>query len=303
MILFVHIISSALWIGTAATLPFWGNRANRADHLHTVLGIIDTVFILKCIFIMGGLTLTLGSGFYLAHVYGFSLLPFSGNPGWLDAAMGISLVILANSWVIFYFLLAGRKGRRSLMRVVPPIGYTNIGLIITVMYLMVVKPAENSLVTMLSIALGFIVLANAFNAAVRLVKLRKLRGMAAKDFAEMYFGFLNDERMTDLMKLFRDDARFVDPFATGPVNGILAIERFFQKLGDQFESIKMFPKVVSGTPEEILIHWEAVGITKNGQRLDGLLGTNRMRRCNGKIKEVLIEFDLNALPQVQLVSV
>jgi len=58
---FLHVLTSAVWLGTAATLPFWGNRMNRADNLDMVLGISNTVFALKIFFIMGGLVLTLGS--------------------------------------------------------------------------------------------------------------------------------------------------------------------------------------------------------------------------------------------------
>lgn len=303
MLLFIHILSSAIWLGTASTLPFWGNRANRADHLHTVLAIIDTVFVLKCAFIMGGLMLTLTTGLVMAGDYGFTWLPSSINPGWLNAAIAISFVIFINSWLIFYFLVVGRKGRRSLMRLVPPIGYTNIGLIATVVMLMVIKPMGATLTSSLSIALGLIVLANLINASLKTIRWLKLRKMPAGDFAKLYFGLLNEEKMTDLLKLFRDDAQFIDPFATGPVNGILAIERFFQKLGDQFETIKMFPRHVVGSSEELLVHWEAIGITQNGQKMASLKGTNRMRRSNGKIASAHIEFDLADLPQVQLVRV
>jgi len=109
--------------------------------------------------------------------------------------------------------------------------------------------------------------------------------------------------MTDLLKLFRDDATFNDPFAVGPVKGILAIEQFFQKLGDQFDTINISPRKVSGEKNHILIEWEANGITQNGVPMQGLIGTNAMQRSNGKIFQVDIDFNLDDLPTIQRVSV
>ena len=299
MLLFIHIVSAAIWLGTAITLPFWGNRANRADHLHTVLGIIDTVFILKCVFIMGGLASTLFTGWLLATEY---QLINNHPPMWLSVALTISLVIAVNSTVIFYFLWIGRKGKRSLMRLVPPIGYSNIALIILVYFLMVYKPAEQTALLAAAWVVGLVLLANAINITVKVTKLNKLKNMSPVEYADNYFALLNAEKMTDLLKLFRDDAKFIDPFATGPIYGILAIEQFFQKLGDQFDTIKMLPEKVEGSCKHFTIHWVAQGTTQNGEQMPALRGTNKMTRINGKISTVLIDFDLEQLPQVQLVN-
>ncbi len=303
MLLYIHILASALWLGTAATLPFWGNRMNHADHLHTVLSIIDTVLTLKVVFIMGGLLATLGTGALLMKQYGYSSLALSQLPGWILSALDLSAVIFINSWVILYLLVAGRRGKRSWMRMVPPIGYTNIGLIALVIYLMVVKPTSEVLEAAMLGALAFIALANLVNLVIKHRRSTQLSRMAPDQFAETYFGLLNGEKMIDLLKLFRDDAQFIDPFATGPVEGILAIESFFQKLGDQFESIRIEPRSVSGTPDNLLIHWEANGVTQNGALLEQLRGTSNMKRRNGKIYRVDIDFDLAQLPQIQRVAV
>jgi len=303
MLLYLHIISSSLWLGTAATLPFWGNRMNRADHLHTVLNIIDTVFILKCVYIMGGLLLTLGTGVLLAQQSGLALLSFDQLPAWLFSALTVSFIIFVNSWIIFYFMLSGRRGKRSLMRLVPPIGYTNIGLILLVFFLMVFKPAGKSLFQALSIFLIPIVIANLLNISIRLAKRVKLKGLSAERFADYYFRLINEEKMTDLFKLFHDDAKFIDPFATGPINGILAIERFFQQLGDQFDSIRIIPQNLSVNSEDIHIHWKAQGITKNGLKMESLFGTNNLTKRKRKIIKVNIDFNLDDLPQIQRVTV
>lgn len=300
---FFHILFGAIWLGTAATLPFWGNRMNRADHLHTVLGIVDTIFILKCVFIMGGLLSTLATGSALATTYGFSISALDGNPMWINLSLFISLVIFINSWVIFFFLLLGRRGRRSLMRMVPPIGYTNIGLIVLVVYLMAVKPGAGDALSHVAFVVFAIVLANAINITVKLLRHIKIKDMQAKEFADMYFGLLNAEKMTDLLKLFSDGAKFYDPFATKPVLGILAIEQFFQKLGDQFDSIKIVPRRVTGDKNRIEIEWEASGTTQNGESMDTLVGTNIMQRKNGKIFQVDIDFNLGDLPTIQRVAV
>lgn len=303
MLLFIHILSSALWLGSAATLPFWGNRMNRADHLNTVLSIIDTIFILKCVLIMGGLIATLTTGVLLLEQLGLLLLPLDQTPEWLLSALVISLIILVNSCVIFYFMIVGRRGKRSLMRLVPPIGYTNIGLISFVFYLMAVKPVDRELYATLLIIISLILIANLINIMVRTSIWMKIKNMSAKEFADFYFKLLNEEKMTDLFKLFHDDAKFIDPFATGPIIGILAIERFFQQLGDQFDTIKIIPQKVTGSPENLLIHWEAQGITKNGITMNNLSGTNNMKRRNGKIFHVDINFSLDDLPQIQRVTI
>lgn len=302
MLLFIHVLSCAIWLGTAMTLPFWGNRMNRADHLHTVLGIIETVFLLKCVFIMGGLIATLTSGMLLATSYGISLTDYSVNPNWINIGLLVSAIIFINSWAIFFFLLLGRKGKRSLMRIVPPIGYTNIGLIITVIYLMVVKPDDKTATSHTLIAVSFICIANAINILAKWIRYIRIRKMSPQEFANMYFGLLNEEKMTDLLKLFRDDAIFLDPFATGPVKGILAIEQFFQKLGDQFSTINISPRKVSGKPEDLYIEWEANGTTQNGVEMRNLQGTNNMKRKNGKIFKVDINFSLEDLPTIQRVE-
>lgn len=301
-LLFFHVLSFALWLGAAATLPFWGNRMNRADHLHTVLGIIDTVFLIKCVFIMGGLMMTLITGFMLASSYGFDGL-FDSAPEWLQLSAIISAIIFINSWIIFFFLLYGRRGHRTLMRTVPPIGYTNIFLIILVACLMVKKPAGSQLYWLAGLWVAAIVIANLINIVIKLIRLKRLTTMPGKDYVENYFSLMNAEKMTDMLKLFNDRIVFNDPFANGPVQGILQLEKFFQKLGDQFETIKILPKKVDQQGEHILIQWEANGTTQNGEPLVGLKGTNKMTRINGKIAKVDIDFDTAQLPRVQLVDV
>ncbi len=301
-LLFFHVLSFALWLGAAATLPFWGNRMNRADHLHTVLGIIDTVFLIKCVFIMGGLMVTLITGFMLASSYGFEGL-FDSAPEWLQLSAIISAIIFINSWIIFFFLLYGRRGHRTLMRTVPPIGYTNIFLIILVACLMVKKPAGSQLYWLAGLWVAAIVIANLINIVIKTIRLKRLATMPGKDYVENYFSLMNAEKMTDMLKLFNDRIVFNDPFANGPVRGILQLEKFFQKLGDQFETIKILPKKVDQQGEHIFIQWEANGTTQNGEPLVGLKGTNKMTRINGKIAKVDIDFDTAQLPRVQLVDV
>lgn len=302
MLLYIHVLFSALWLGTAATLPFWGNRANRADHLHTVLGIIDTVFVLKCVFIMGGLITTLTTGLLLANQYQFYLLQPWLNPSWLFWAEVITLIIFINSWLIFYFLVVGRKGKRSLMRRVPAIGYSNIALIGLVYFLMVTKPEASQTLKLVGISCAIILLLNLVNLVVKLKKWHRIKQMSAAEFAEYYFSLLNAEKMTDLLKLFRDDAVFNDPFATSEIKGILNIEQFFQKLGDQFDEIKICPEQVDGDSDRVEILWCAIGKTQNGQIMPALRGSNIMQRSQGLICQVDIDFDLNDLPNVQRVS-
>ncbi len=301
-LLFFHILFFALWLGAAATLPFWGNRMNRADHLHTVLGIVDTVFLLKCIFIMGGLMITLATGFMLAHNYE---IDFSSGktPDWLQFSIYISALIFINSWIIFFFLFYGRRGHRTLMRTVPPIGYTNIFLIILVALLMVKKPSGSDLYQITGLWISLIVIANLINLIAKTLRRNRLSTMSGQDYVANYFGLMNAEKMTDMLKLFDDKIIFNDPFATGSVNGILQLEKFFQKLGDQFETIKIEPKNVEQKEDHIFIQWEANGVTQNGEPLVALRGTNKMARVNGKIARVDIDFDLAQLPKVQLVNV
>lgn len=302
MLLYVHVLFAAIWLGTAATLPFWGNRMNRADHLNTVLDIIDTVFILKCAFIMTGLMVTLITGTIMMINMGYSLNPLQ-NPHWIMISQLISALIFLNSWIIFFFIYWGRKGRRTLMRLVPPIGYTNIGLIAFVMLLMVTKPGDDKASSLAWTAISLISAANLINIALKMRRAYRIRQMQPPQFVDLYFSLLNEEKMTDLFKLFDDRTVFNDPFATGPVKGILALEQFFQKLGDQFETIKISPKSVSGTREKIFINWEAAGVTTNGAKMESLRGTNTMTRRKGKIIKVDINFNTSDLPPVQLVAV
>jgi hypothetical protein len=65
MILLLHILFAGIWIGTAVTLPFWNKSIYNADNLDSVLNMSDTIFLLKCYLIIGGLIVTLGSGIYL----------------------------------------------------------------------------------------------------------------------------------------------------------------------------------------------------------------------------------------------
>ncbi|NQZ07707.1 MAG: nuclear transport factor 2 family protein [Algicola sp.] len=302
MLIFIHVLSACLWLGTATTLPFWGKKMNEADHLHTVLGIVETVFKLKVVLIMGGLMSTLITGFMLVNQYYGSFIAPRDTVEWLFVGQLFSLYIFCSSWLIFYFLVVGRKGKRSLMRIVPTFGYTNVGLIAIVVYLMVVKPAVGTVWGSISIALGIIIFLNIVNVVVKFNKKSRLKSMSSDEFAAHYFGLLNDENMAQLFKLFDDNAEFYDPFATQPVIGILAVEQFFQKLGDQYDTIKIKPIKVEGPADDIMIHWEANGVTQNGSQMTGLKGTNNMKRKNGIIYRVDINFDLADLPPIQRVT-
>lgn len=189
------------------------------------------------------------------------------------------------------------------MRAVPPIGYTNIFLIIFVSFLMVKKPTETNLYLITSLWIGLIIAANLLNIFAKTTRLRRLSTMPGKDYAENYFRLMNAEKMTDMLKLFNDKIVFNDPFATESVKGILQLEKFFQKLGDQFETIKIEPMHVEQKGNDIYIQWEANGITQNGEPLKALKGTNQMTRIKGKIERVEIDFDISKLPKVQLVDV
>ena len=300
---FLHVIAAALWFGTAVTLPFWGNRMKRADHLDTVLGIMDTVFVLKCTFIMGGLVLTLFTGIALMERAALPYLPLDPSLSWLTLSQLIYLVIFVNSCLILYLMTMGRKGRRSYFRYVPPLGYNNIALILLVYLQMTVKPAWETQLWVFFLPLALLVTLDLFFVRSRIRHWGAIRRMPAEAFAELYFGLLREEDMTEFFRLFHDDAEFHDPFATGPVIGIMAIERFFQRLGEQFEDIEIIPRKVSGNTQTIVTHWEAVGTTKNGVPMASLLGTNTMQRLKGRIKSVHIDFDPADLPQVVRVSV
>lgn len=303
MLVAIHVIGGALWFGTAATLPFWGNRMNRADHLNTVLGILDTVYLLKLVFIMGGLLLTLGSGLLLASQSG--LLAWSYEPAlsWLATAQWTSLVIFINSWVLLYLMTRGRNGRRSYLRYVPPIGYNNLFLILLLYVQMTLRPSADQQIFFFWGPIAALCCADIAFGLKRWLSLRRLRRMSAQAFAQLYFRLLKEENMTELFRLFHDDAEFHDPFATGPVCGIKSIEIFFQKLGEQFEHIEITPVKISGDTQRVETNWLARGLTKNGQAMNQLAGTNVMQRLNGKIKRVDIKFDPADLPQVCLVSV
>lgn len=297
----LHVLGASVWFGTAATLPFWGNRMNRATHLQVVLDIIETVYLLKCLLIMGGLTLTLVTGVILTQQMGWPFFDFSGPMFWLAVSQTLAVIIAFNSCVLLYLMTWGRAGRRSHFRYVPAIGYNNVALIAMVMTQMVMKPALEEEWLLLFTPLAMLLLADALYVAFRLVTIRKLRNMSAKEFASYYFDLLREEKMTDFFRLFRDDIVFNDPFATGPIRGIKALERFFQELGDQFHDIDITPVRVEGDGKEIRIQWEARGVTKNGIVMSPLNGTNVMQRVRGKIKNIDIDFDLSKLPPIQRV--
>lgn len=298
----LHVFGSAVWFGTAATLPFWGNRMNRASNLQVVLDIMDTVYLLKCLFIMGGLALTLITGILLTRQMGWPFFDLSGSMVWLGASQLLAVIIAINSCLLLYLMTMGRAGRRSHFRYVPAIGYNNIALIALVMALMVAKPASLHDALLLLSPLALLIIADLAYVTNRIIAARRLRGMSAKEFATLYFKLLREERMTEFFRLFRDDAVFIDPFATGPVRGIKSIERFFQELGDQFDDIEINPVKIEGDGAEIRIQWEAHGVTKNGLAMSGLTGTNVMQRVRGKIKNVTIDFDLSKLPPIQRVA-
>lgn len=303
MLVALHVIGGAIWFGTAVTLPFWGNRMNRADHLSTVLGVMDTVYLLKIVYIMGGLVITLGSGLMLAAQA--NLLAWSYGPelSWLAIAQWTSLVIFINSCVLLYLMTQGRIGRRSYFRYVPPIGYNNIFLILLIYLQMTLHPSWDEQPYFFAVPIVVLCLADIAYITKRLLNAHRLKRMPAQQFAQMYFRLLKEENMTELFRLFHDDAEFHDPFATGPVRGIKAIERFFQELGEQFMHIEITPVRIMGDTQRVQTEWVAHGVTKNGVTMARLAGTNVMRRLNGKIKRVDINFDLAELPQVTLVSV
>lgn len=294
----LHIISAGLWIGTAATLPFWGNRVNRADNLPMVLGIADTVLVLKMIFIMGGLVGTLVTGVYLTEVQHLGYFDFSSPDAWLAYSQLVFLLIAVNSCVILYLMLRGRRGSRSLYRFIPPIGYTNIALILLLFVQMSVKPATPDQVAYLGVPMALILLANGVWWLQFYSRLRALRLLTPEQYAKRYFGLLADEDMTNFFRLFRDDAEFHDPFATHPVVGLKNIEKFFQQLGDQFEDIRIVPDKVLGSDDRILSVWTARGTTKNGEPIRPFSGANVMHLVKGKIKRIDIFFDPRLLPRV-----
>lgn len=303
MLIFLHVLGTSLWLGAAATLPFWGNRMNRASHLQVVLDIMDTMFILKCLFIMGGLTLTLVTGVLITNEMGLPYFVVTGSMGWLGVSQIVAVVIALDSCVLLYLIAHGRLGRRSYFRYVPAIGYNNIALILLVLIQMTVKPDANRQLYLLIVPLSLLLLADFVFILRRVFAIRRLRAMSAQEFASYYFRLLKEEKMTDFFRLFRDDAEFIDPFALAPVRGIKAIERFFQQLGEQFDEIEISPVKITGDSNTISTQWEACGVTKNGVSMTKLCGTNVMRRTHGKIQSVQIDFNLAELPPVQRVAI
>jgi len=298
----LHILASGIWLGTAMTLPFWGNRINRADNLPMVLGIGDTVFLLKNIFIMGGLAVTLLTGIYLTQAAGYGYFAFDGPLSWLGYSQLLFLVIAFNSVLILYLMIRGRQGRRSHFRWVPPIGYNNIALIILLFAQMTLRPGAEDQALYLGLPLLAILLADAGYFLRRRRLVRRIRALSPQDFVQRYFDLLEREDMTNFFRQFRDDAEFHDPFATHPVIGLKNIEKFFQQLGDQFEHISIKPEQVYGTPERMVTVWTASGTTKNGERFAPFSGVNMMERVRGKISKVQIHFDPRQLPRVTRVT-
>lgn len=299
----LHVIGAAIWFGTAITLPFWGKRMNRAGHLDTVLGVMDTVYTLKVVYIMGGLILTLSTGVWLTIALGWPFFSFDADYIWLGISQVLSVVILANSCILLVLMTLGRKGRRSLFRYVPVIGYNNISLLLLIYLQMLLHPLPQQQWYFSAAPIIFLLLLDFLFVASRVVQFLRLRRMAPQQFIDLYFKLMREDRMPELFRLFRDDAVFNDPFALGPVRGIKAIERFFQSLGEQFEHIEIQPLKVTGDRSTINTQWVATGITKNGQPLVKLEGTNCMHRRGGKIQQVDIKFDLNDLPPVMRVAV
>lgn len=302
MILLLHILFSGIWIGTAATLPFWNYSVNNADNLDSVLNMSDTIFKLKNFLIMGGLTITFGSGIYLVHLKGLPFFSMNDNFSWLTISQVLGIIIFLISLMILYFMIQGRQGRRTYFRYIPPLGYSNIAFIILIYIQMVIKPPSEMQHLYFTAPLILVVLFNITFLFFLKNKLKQLSNMKPEQYARLYFGLLEKEDMTNFFRLFTDDAEIIDPFATGPIRGKKAIERFFQSLGDQFEDISIKPLETVEVENGISTKWKATGKTKNGEEMNALEGTNMMELLNGKIKKMVIDFDLNSLPQVVLVT-
>jgi len=297
---FFHIVASALWIGVAVSFPFWGNRMKRADNLPMVLGIGDTLFILKNVFIMGGLTITAVSGIYLTSQQSLPFFDFGEPFLWLALSQTLFVLITINSCTILAFMILARRGRRWFYRFIPTLGYNNIALILLVYIQMVSRPTMEQQWLALVIPVSLIVVANGIFMLHRSRITDKLKQMTPGEFAQHYFHLLNTENMYELLRLFHDDAVIVDPFATKPVKGLKAIEKFFQFLGDQFDTIRIEPETVDGDRNQLTIRWKASGTTKNGLPMESLLGTNTMSRQGTRISKMAIDFDVKDLPQLQL---
>jgi hypothetical protein len=278
---------------------------NRADNLPMVLGIGDTVFLLKNIFVMGGLVITGVTGVYLTIARGLPVFNFSDAFIWLGLSQLLFIVIAINSCMILLFMILGRRGRRRFYRFIPAMGYNNIGLIILVYVQMVLRPTSDQQWLALALPLALMIAADIAFILRRKRQAQRLAAMTPKEFSEHYFHLLNTEKMYELLRLFDDDAVIIDTFATKPVVGMLAIEKFFQFLGDQFDDIRIEPQSAQSEAEEgeerrMLIRWIAHGTTKNGLAMMSLAGVNRMTRKGMWITKMEIDFDLRQLPQMQL---
>ena len=298
MILLLHILFAGIWIGTAVTLPFWNKSVYNADNLDSVLNMSDTVFLLKCYLIIGGLIVTLGSGIYLTSSKGLPFFSMDDIFSWLTISQFLAVIISFISIVILFFMIKGRQGFRTYFRYIPPLGYSNIFFITIVYIQMVVKPTIDQQIIFFIIPFILVFIFNGLFILFLRKKLNGLKNMSAEQYANVYFGLLEKEDMTLFFRLFTDDAVIIDPFATGPVKGKIAIERFFQSLGDQFEDISIKPVKIISTTNGIQTKWKANGMTKNGEVMDNLEGINNMELVNGRIQKMVIEFDVNALPNV-----
>lgn len=299
---FLHLLAVGAWLGTALTLPFWGNRMNRAANLPMVLGISDTVFVLKNVFIMGGLVLTLGTGIYLTEKAGYGYFDFSELGAWLGFSQLIFVIITFNSILILYLMIQGRRGRRSYFRPIPPIGYNNIALIVLMFAQMTMRPALSQQIYYLGAPLAVLLALDLLYWYGRLRARQRRAALSAQDFATHYFGLLAKEDMNNFFRLFHDDAEFHDPFATHPIIGLINIEQFFQQLGDQFEDIAIAPDRIFGDADRILTFWTASGVTKNGEHFTPFSGANLIHLSGGKIKSVHIFFDPRQLPKVSRIT-
>lgn len=303
MLLFAHVLGAAIWFGTALTFPFWGRSINRASRLETVLDISDRVFQLKLLLVMGGLAITLVSGILLTLKMGYPFFSFQDPFAWLGTAQVLVVFITLVSCLILYLMIQGLRGRRSRFRYVPPLGYNNIALIALVYMEMTLRPAATEQWAWLGLPLVLLVAADLIYARHLYRRIQRLRSLSPEQFVGRYFQLLRDEDMTWFFRMFHDDAEFHDPFATGPVRGLKAIERFFQSLGDQFEDIDILPRRVLGQGNRIVTEWTANGITRNGAEMQDLQGVNVMELERGKIRRIDIFFDSRQLPPVTRVSV
>ena len=302
MLLFIHIISSSIWFGTALTFPFWGRTINHAGRLETVLDVTDRVFQLKIALVMGGLVGTLASGILLNRALGYPFFSFSTQFSWLGIAQSLALVITVVSCLILYLMIEGRRGKRSRFRYVPPLGYNNLALITLVYAQMSIRPPIQDQWLFIGIPLALLVIADGLYMTLLVRRIRRLRRLTPQKFVERYFRLLREEDMTWFFRMFHDDAEFHDPFATRPAKGLKSIERFFQKLGDQFSDINIEPRRVISEGNRIITEWVAAGITRNGAKMESLNGVNVMELRDGRIQRIQIFFDSRELPPVARVT-